>query len=266
LLARFEGEVWGRLVPDAGATAGTKQRYARQWDDPDTGLFYNLYRHYDPDCGRYISPEPLGLEGGIRPFGYAFSNPLGFIDPNGLEGMTSTATDGTTTVTATTATEAGTTGPDRYPGLHPAVQQCLLPPGASQEAGQNGNRSPATCAEPQAVSDYLDRTVGRAATHAQVSAALSRMQIEAHQTNNDRPRAPCANCSQFFARLQTEYGAPAPSQIAPGYRTAGRTLPNGQPAADHVDPVNFTPPTRPRLQQGAGAGAYPIMGQYPVGG
>src|SRR5262249_16525666 len=46
-------------------------------------LFYNGFRYYDPGAGLYLSPDPLGLAGGLRPFGYAL-NPTGWIDPLGL--------------------------------------------------------------------------------------------------------------------------------------------------------------------------------------
>jgi RHS repeat-associated protein len=40
-------------------------RYAGQYEDTATGLHYNTFRYYDPDIGRYISQDPIGLAGGI---------------------------------------------------------------------------------------------------------------------------------------------------------------------------------------------------------
>ncbi|MFW7377172.1 RHS repeat-associated core domain-containing protein, partial [Vagococcus fluvialis] len=51
--------------------------------DVESGLYYNRYRYYDPDLGQYLSPDPIGLAGGIRPQGYVH-NPLEWIDPLGL--------------------------------------------------------------------------------------------------------------------------------------------------------------------------------------
>jgi len=59
-------------------------RLPGQIEDRETGLFYNDHRYYDPDGGRYISPDPLGLRGGINSYAYAAGNPLRFIDPSGL--------------------------------------------------------------------------------------------------------------------------------------------------------------------------------------
>jgi RHS repeat-associated protein len=59
-------------------------RFAGQWLDPETGLFYNRHRYYDPETGRYISQDPIGLDGGLNPYSYVYdtllwSDPLGLI-------------------------------------------------------------------------------------------------------------------------------------------------------------------------------------------
>lgn len=43
------------------------------------------HRYYDPATGRYLTPDPIGLEGGINLFVYANNNPVNWIDPEGLE-------------------------------------------------------------------------------------------------------------------------------------------------------------------------------------
>ncbi|WP_027064298.1 RHS repeat-associated core domain-containing protein, partial [Lonsdalea quercina] len=45
-------------------------RYQGQIYDAETGLYYNRHRYYDADSGQYISPDPIGLAGGLRPQGY----------------------------------------------------------------------------------------------------------------------------------------------------------------------------------------------------
>jgi RHS repeat-associated protein len=49
----------------------------------ESGLHYNRYRYYDPHAGRYISPDPIGVLGGLNPYGYS-TNPKRWIDPLGL--------------------------------------------------------------------------------------------------------------------------------------------------------------------------------------
>jgi RHS repeat-associated protein len=56
---------------------------AREWD-PGTSLYYVRNRWYAPDLGRFISEDPIGLEGGINPYVYAGNNPINATDPMGL--------------------------------------------------------------------------------------------------------------------------------------------------------------------------------------
>jgi RHS repeat-associated protein len=59
-------------------------RFAGQYADEESGLHYNRHRYYDSDTGQYLSPDPIGLLGGVNPYGYVH-NPMGWVDPLGLE-------------------------------------------------------------------------------------------------------------------------------------------------------------------------------------
>ncbi|WP_105386324.1 RHS repeat-associated core domain-containing protein [Neorhizobium alkalisoli] len=61
-------------------------RFLGQWEDAETGLYYNRFRTYDPQCGQYLSPDPLGLSGGLRSHGYV-EIPTWWADPLGLYGV-----------------------------------------------------------------------------------------------------------------------------------------------------------------------------------
>jgi RHS repeat-associated protein len=65
---------------------------AGQYHDRETGLHYNRHRYYDPQTGRFISRDPIGLQGGINVYQYA-PNPTGWTHPLGLKcgSMTSRA-------------------------------------------------------------------------------------------------------------------------------------------------------------------------------
>jgi RHS repeat-associated protein len=59
-------------------------RFAGQYYDSETGLHYNYFRYYDPKTGRYLTPDPVGLLGGINLYSYVTNNPINEIDPWGL--------------------------------------------------------------------------------------------------------------------------------------------------------------------------------------
>ncbi|HEB1529909.1 TPA: RHS element core protein [Escherichia albertii] len=55
----------------------------QQYDD-ESGLCYNRNRYYDPLQGRYITQDPIGLDGGLNTYSYPL-NPINEIDPLGLK-------------------------------------------------------------------------------------------------------------------------------------------------------------------------------------
>jgi RHS repeat-associated protein len=58
-------------------------RFQGQYLDRETGLHFNTFRFYDPDIGRFTTPDPISLVGGFNLYQYAV-NPTGWFDPWGL--------------------------------------------------------------------------------------------------------------------------------------------------------------------------------------
>ena len=74
---------WGRMLQRSKHTVEQPLRFQGQYEDNETGLYYNRNRYYDPDIGRYITQDPIRLAGGFNPYQYA-PNSTGWIDPLGL--------------------------------------------------------------------------------------------------------------------------------------------------------------------------------------
>ena len=47
------------------------------------GVYFTWYRAYNANVGRWLTRDPIGVEGGINPYAYVNGNPLGFSDPFG---------------------------------------------------------------------------------------------------------------------------------------------------------------------------------------
>jgi len=84
------GVVREESVTGAGSDAARESertsnpwRYPGQYEDAETGLYYNRFRYYDPETGRYLSEDPIGLAGGVASYGYVGA-PNWWVDPFGL--------------------------------------------------------------------------------------------------------------------------------------------------------------------------------------
>jgi RHS repeat-associated protein len=66
-------------------SAAKRYRYTGMERDEETGLAYHTARYYIPWLGRWLSPDPAGLKGGINDYRYTGNNPVRKYDTNGLQ-------------------------------------------------------------------------------------------------------------------------------------------------------------------------------------
>ncbi|WP_024657570.1 RHS repeat-associated core domain-containing protein [Pseudomonas syringae USA007] len=73
---------WGLIKQLVVNEVEQNLRFQGQYFDVETGLHYNTFRYYDPEIGRFITQDPIGLSGGENLYLYA-PNPYGWVDPLG---------------------------------------------------------------------------------------------------------------------------------------------------------------------------------------
>ncbi len=89
-LWKWNGEAFGLTLPNEDADGDGKTltynlRFPGQVFDKESNLHYNWHRYYDPGTGRYVSSDPIGLDGGINTYLYADGSPTTRTDPLGLK-------------------------------------------------------------------------------------------------------------------------------------------------------------------------------------
>lgn len=115
----ISAQTWGKsleIIAGQDMLTQTAIRFQGQYYDEETGLHYNRYRYYEPHSGRYLSKDPIGLEGGLNNLAYV-SDPNQWVDPLGLnESLATTMKD------AFTDRVPGSQIPSRLKNASPSVQ------------------------------------------------------------------------------------------------------------------------------------------------
>ena len=79
-------DIYGRVRTFAGRSlTDCPFRYQGQYHDPETNLYYNRFRYFDPNSGTYISQDPIGLAGNNPTFYAYVSDPNTWLDVFGLD-------------------------------------------------------------------------------------------------------------------------------------------------------------------------------------
>ncbi|GFM66101.1 hypothetical protein PSCICJ_22190 [Pseudomonas cichorii] len=93
-LTDYSGEImwsakyraYGNLAALDVAEIDNPLRFQGQYFDTETGLHYNRHRYYNPGTGRFLTPDPIKLAGGLNNYRYV-PNPTGWVDPLGLSSI-----------------------------------------------------------------------------------------------------------------------------------------------------------------------------------
>ena len=81
---RYEYGPYGELIRGCGPTNMTNPfRFATKYWDSETDLVYFGQRYYSPSLGRFLSPDPIGTDGGLNLYAFVGNNPINQIDPLG---------------------------------------------------------------------------------------------------------------------------------------------------------------------------------------
>jgi len=79
----WDSDAFGIGSPTGSVTVNL--RFPGQYFDAESDLHYNWNRYYNPETGRYVASDPIGLGDGLNTYLYANASPVMYSDPEGLK-------------------------------------------------------------------------------------------------------------------------------------------------------------------------------------
>lgn len=78
-------DAWG--VPSIGISGDSRLTWkGLSWEGDVVSLYYARNRWYDPESGRFVSEDPLGVQGSLNQYAFVGDDPINGFDPAGLTG------------------------------------------------------------------------------------------------------------------------------------------------------------------------------------
>ena len=85
LAASYRYDPFGNTLASSGTLAATNvYRFSSKECHANSGMYYYLYRFYDPSPQRWITRDPLGKRGGVTYYTHLANDPVNALDPEGL--------------------------------------------------------------------------------------------------------------------------------------------------------------------------------------
>ena len=83
MVARYDYDPYGRTTKVSG-TVDSDMLYTGHYYDVPSGLYFTMYRAYNPNLARWLSRDPIGEAGGFGLYMYVSNNPINLYDPYGM--------------------------------------------------------------------------------------------------------------------------------------------------------------------------------------
>ena len=131
IVARYLYDPFGRTLGKWGSLADANvYRFSNKEYDANSGLYYYLYRFYDPNLQRWPNRDPIGERGGWNLYVFAVNSPISFIDRLGFD-VNGPIGSGTVTIPASPGIP--------YPIPLPPAEWAYYPVKSLGVAGATGN-------------------------------------------------------------------------------------------------------------------------------
>jgi len=82
-ISNYEYDAFGNVLASVDMLDNNFQFSSKEWE-AHAGLIYFGARYYDPEAGRWLTPDPLGVADGLNVYAYVGNNPTNLVDPYGL--------------------------------------------------------------------------------------------------------------------------------------------------------------------------------------
>ena len=191
LLWYGEYTAWRRLKKDERVYKDEHQsfRLQNQYFDKETGLHYNLMRYYEPDTGRFINQDPIGLLGGNNFYLYSLNSSV-WIDFLGLTGAR-------VTWTGPNVLRGTITGLSTGEITHPVVQE---PYDNVPNDKRSVPRMHGRCAEAEALNKGAEKAN---ITNMEELRKLAKNSVSTANRNDKKgkPMRACPSCSHVLKNL-----------------------------------------------------------------